>query len=139
MRAVMRDPLRPVASTMTVPWQIPEMTRLRTGKFAASGGVPGGNSLNTNPCCSIDRTSRSLQRASALVARGDDATIIAIVPAVEVHRALLRRIAATVANSRGVVADVAEEVSAPGLFDVAALGWVLLPAGGYEVDGGPAG
>ena len=26
----------------------------------------------------------------------------------------------------------------PGLFDVAGLGWVQLPPGGYEVEGGPA-
>jgi purine catabolism regulator len=58
-------------------------------------------------------TSRSLQRASALVASGDDSTIIAIVPAVDEHLALLRRIAATVANSRGVVADVAEAADLP--------------------------
>ena len=35
MRAVISEPLRPVASTMTVASEIPEITRLRTGKLIA--------------------------------------------------------------------------------------------------------
>ena len=41
MRAVISDPLRPVASTMTVPSERPLMIRLRTGKLQREGRRAG--------------------------------------------------------------------------------------------------
>ena len=51
------DPLRDVASTITVPRARPEMTRFRIGKFSGIGGVPGANSDKTNPFSAMSRKS----------------------------------------------------------------------------------
>jgi purine catabolism regulator len=78
-------------------------------QLAVFGPGPGA----ANDLLETLETSRSLQRASALVASGDDGTVIAIVPAAEVHLALLRRIVAGVADGRGVVAEVADPSDLP--------------------------
>ena len=44
MRAVISEPLDNAASTTRQPRVMPLIRRLRRGKFAASGGVPRGNS-----------------------------------------------------------------------------------------------
>ena len=56
------DPLRLVASTITVPRVMPEITRFRMGKFAASGGVPGGNSVRIRPPSAMARVSLACER-----------------------------------------------------------------------------
>ena len=47
--AVMSDPLDWVPSTTSTPRLSPAMSRLRTGKWAPLGGVPGGYSLTSAP------------------------------------------------------------------------------------------
>ena len=54
-RAVISDPDAGAASTTSVPCARPEIMRLRLGKLAASGGVPRGYSLTSNPCAAIRR------------------------------------------------------------------------------------
>ena len=54
-RAVIREPLRSVASTTTTPRARPLMRRLRDGKWCDSGRVPNGCSESTAPPPSMRR------------------------------------------------------------------------------------
>ena len=49
-RAVISEPERAAASTTTTPSAIPEMIRLRRGKWRACGSLPSGNSATIAPC-----------------------------------------------------------------------------------------
>jgi hypothetical protein len=62
MRPVMSEPLRLVASTISVPCVRPEITRLRIGKCSGFGGVPGANSVTSRPRSSMRWKRRAFER-----------------------------------------------------------------------------
>ena len=54
-RAVISEPERIAASMIKVPWQMPEMMRLRRGKSTPRGRISGGDSDIKTPCSEICR------------------------------------------------------------------------------------
>jgi len=52
-RAVMSDPERIAASTISTPPTSPAISRLRCGKLAARAGVPSGHSETMAPSAAI--------------------------------------------------------------------------------------
>ena len=69
-RAVISEPLPAAASTTTTPRARPEMMRLRCGKCAARGGVPGGNSETSAPRAAMRSDSAAVLRGIADVQSG---------------------------------------------------------------------
>ena len=59
-RAVMSDPERAAASITSTPSESPDISRLRCGKFSASGGMPGGNSETSAPRAAMAAASCSV-------------------------------------------------------------------------------